>query len=1252
MLRSLFPASITHCVRVTSRVAVAVLSLCAGFASAQGQSARVFFPAALPAGNAVDAGQLPSSERLTVVLTLAQTPAQSAALQQFLADVQDPSSPRYRRWLTPLEFAASYGATADEVAAATGWAEAQGLKVEAVSPANTRISVSGFVPDVQNAFAVSLHEFQLQGKFYAGATASPSLSAEAAGLFAAMDGLSSSPSPSMSANGSAMSFAALGDLVDGNTPSILPLASPLCARDLSTSQLAGYTTLLAQAAAQGITTLATRSCASEGFPSALDGVTAVALPGDLAVPAASLTARPDWQVAPGLPDDGFRHTPDLTATSLAALAATLQTIAGPNSRLGNINRILYQLGPTAGLYVQAEQAAAGTWEAATGLGVIDLEKLLKVFPRGTGSSFVSLGASSYAPTYGTAVTFTSSATSGTGGATPTGTVSYVTSTGTTLGTAALDASGNASFTTTPAQLAGGSYSITAQYSGDATYGAATSSPPAAILVKPANATLTATISSGNTVGGTYTIAVTATSSAGVGQPSGNVTIAISGTTTSYTQALLPAGTNTSSATFTEPASTVGTLTISANCAGDASFTCPNAFTGNVVVAKATPTFSIAYTPNPPVSGQSISLTGTLGANGTAPLPTGTVTFYDNGIGLNAATVDATGMASATGVTPTASTHAITAIYNGDPNYNTVTVNGAATGKLPTTTALAASAYSVTPGQGVTLTATISSAGATGTVDIIAATQGVLAHAVPVVNRVATFTTSTLAAGNYQLSATYSGDANYLGSTGSAPSPLVVASNAAMLTASLTPLSALPGSTAVVTATVTLAGSTTPTGTLTASITGVAGSAMGTLVASSANTATATISLTVPPVGAYTMVVACPAGDTFSCNTVSLPLTSTVTPLISTTTTLVLTPAAPVAGVSTVFTATVTPASAGAAALSGSVTFFNGTTSLGKGTIAAGVATVTATLTGTAPVSLTAVYSGDTLYATSTSMPLIVTPGLTVTGIVLSANPASGVAGSNVSLTAVVNGNLAAGISPTGSVSFYVAGASPRLLGTASLVTSGSGLAAATFFTSAIPAGSQSLYAVYVGDTLFAPATSATIAIGVADYALTFAPATLSLTAGASGTSTLTVATVGGFAGTIALACAPPPDAMVSCTLSQSSLAGAGTSTLTITTTAATTQAARNRPEDQPQLTRVLGGISVAAMICLLTPVGRRRRLPGMLVALLAISLGGVLGCSTQGAHTTVTPGSPQGTYNVTVNTAATVGSSAVHHDYTVQLTIQ
>ena len=90
----------------------------------------------------------------------------------------------------------------------------QGLKVEAVSPAATRINVSGFVPDLQNAFGVSLHAFQVQGKSYVAATASPSLPAATAGMFAAIDGLNQIPGPTMSFSGSATSFPALADLVD------------------------------------------------------------------------------------------------------------------------------------------------------------------------------------------------------------------------------------------------------------------------------------------------------------------------------------------------------------------------------------------------------------------------------------------------------------------------------------------------------------------------------------------------------------------------------------------------------------------------------------------------------------------------------------------------------------------------------------------------------------------------------------------------------------------------------------------------------------------------------------------------------------------------------------------------------------------------------------------------------------------------------------------------------------------------------
>ena len=1157
--------------------AAGVLVLSPGFgASAQTSPTRVALETRTDAafGKAVDAGPLASSQRLTLTLTFASSATQSAALEQYLTELTTSSSPNYRKWLTPVEFATTYGASSTQMSEAKSWAEAHGLTVESVSPSGSRLTISGFTTQIQSTFAVSLHSYKVGTATYFANIAQPSLPAETAALFSAIDGLDNLPATTILSLGSVpTTFATLAELVDSNAKPILALNSGLCPASLSASQLAQYTALFQQAAAQGITTLATRTCAAGSFPSALAEVTAVALAGDAAETARPIVTRPGWQAAPGLPADALRHAPDLTAANAAALAATLGSIAGlmPAGRLGNVNPILYQLAPTPGLYSQS-----GTWEAATGLGLVDLDKLAKAFPRGSGSSFASFAATNYSPTHGQSTTFSSNVTSGTGGATPTGTVSFVTSTGQTLGTVTLVA-GSGSYTSNT--LAGGSYTVDAQYSGDGTYAPATS-PTGQLYVQPEPSQLSAVVSTGNVVGGTYSVAVTDAAASGVGTPTGNITLMLSGTGTNYTQALTPLGTNSATTTFTVPATTVGTLTLSYNCSGDLSFSCYNAKTTTVTVAKATPGISFSFTPNPVTSGVVATLTATLTAVGTAPIPTGTVTFYDGTTVLNAGTL-ANGTTTVQGTVPSTSTHTLSAVYNGDPNYNTVSSNGGTTGAMPTptvslsssntmpaagatvtftagvagpagsatptgsvtfvdsvsgtlgsaalvngvatfgattlpsgpstvvanyggsasfnaassapvtetptsngnegtTTVLSISPNSVTSGQTVTFSAvvtakaTVNNASPTGTVTFQAATQGVIATNVSVVNGVATFTPSTaLPAGSYSVTATYSGDKNYAASTSSSVALTVAAaSGTGTLTASLTPSTAAPGTTANVTATITLpsgtpsgvvlatlgypvggttnysgtivaTGATTgtvtipisvpPAGsytvyvgcptsdafacntvTLTLTSTGVSGGGVltatlspstalpastatvtgaltlptgvpsgtvlatlnyptggttnyaGTLIATTGTTATFSIPVVVPPIGTYSLSIGCPTSDTFTCNTVTLPLTSSATALIATTTTLTISPVAPTAGTAVTFTATVASAMTGAAAISGTVSFYNGTTLIGSAPVTAGVATTIITLSGTGTGVLTAQYSGDTIYAPSVS----------------------------------------------------------------------------------------------------------------------------------------------------------------------------------------------------------------------------------------------------------------------------------------------
>lgn len=1390
---------------------------------------------------AADAGEVPATQKVELVLTLAPTPERAAALDGFLRDVTSAGSANWHKWVTPAEFAGRYGATAEQIETASAWARAQGMSVEGPSSGGSRLRVSGAAFQVEAALAVKLHLYQISGLQYFANVGPASLEPGIAPTFAAISGLDNLPGGA--------GVKALGDAVDANSQGILAMDAPA-------SVGADFAALFRQAAAQGITVV------SRAGAGAFPEVTAVALAGDHAT-TADTDLRPGWQVAAGLPEDGLRYAPDLAAVSVNGLAQALAGIAlSAGGRLGNVNPVLYALAGTPGLFSQPDGAPAGTWEPATGLGTIDLKVLATVFPRGSGSSFTSFAANNYSPTHGQGLSLTSNVTSGTGGAVPTGSVSFVTSTGTTLGTVAL-VNGSATFSTN--KLDGGSYTIGAVYSGDATY-APSSSPTSGLFIKPEASLLSVTVSGGAVVGSPFTVIVTDTAASGIARPSGPITVTLPVNGATYTGTLVPAGVNSATATITIPSTTVGTTTLAVNCAATLSFSCDNPYTTTVTIAKATPTLNISYTPNPPVSGGAITLSATVAGVGTAPVPTGNVRFLDNGTMLNAGAL-LSGSTTTTGTVPTTPTHSITATYDGDANYNSVSTSAGSTssGAIATTTALSASSSTVTAGQNVTFTAVVTpgstgSAGVSGTVQFL--DGAVLLGTSTVTGNVATFSTSALSAtANHSVIAIYGGDTNYTGSTsntvpvgrstvpittstaltassgsvvagqsisftatvtpaatGIAPvsgtvqffdgaTPLgtatlaggsavfstsllssnathsisavytgdtiyggstsqaiplsptktatvaaltatpstattgtaitlstivtptvnnvlptgtvlfttgnvslctttlsagaascsvttlptgtsnvqstylgdanygssvsnvvavnVVASNtsSATLTASISPANAVAGGVATVSAVVAAPVGTVPSGSVTATIVGVPGAVYSVAIASMPNTNqyTVMIPVTVPATaGPYSVVVAC-VGSNFTCTPVTLALVSSASSTTKIGTATVLTGSMATGGVETL-TATVTPASAGSAAPSGTVTFFDGTTLIGSGIVTSGVATATVTLSGTASHSLTAAYTGDTLYAPSTSAAFPVGTGATPATITLRASSSSGLAGTSVTLTAQVSGATAAGVGPTGNVSFFLSPGG-TLLGTARLGGGAGGVATATLTTTTLAAGTQTIYAVYAGDANFGTLTSNIVVIGVSDYNLTFIPQTLTLTRGQAGQVTVILGIVNGFAGSVVFGCTPPANTQITCSFNPTVLMGGGTTTMTISTVAPKSLVAERAGLGVFAMGAsgpgaLLSLLALSALLCVVIPGKRRGRLPTLLMVLLALGMTANLGCSDNGGTTAsggtgnLNPGTPLGTFIVTVNTAGTDGVNTAHHDYAYQVTVQ
>jgi len=1297
-----------------------------------------------------DLGALPVSQPVTgVVLQMQQTPAQQAALAQFLAAVMQSSSTQYHQWLTPSQFADRFEISSAQMATLTAWLGAQGLHVDFAAQSRSFVVVSGTAAQVENAFGVQLERYQLaNGSAGFANTADPVLPAGIAELVANVRGLNSfayapvaavvphasatavvldaTPLAAEGLNGSGVALAlanaseaaaavaiapratvsdasllsadallAAAMSIDGNASPVIRVAGG-CASSLTAGEMAWFESVAMQANAQGVTLVAaTHDCATDAaFPAILSEVTAVgrlsAAPSALPVYA---VARPVWQVAEGLPADAVRQVPDLSvnstadASDAAAFAASMTLVAQKaGARLGNVNGILYELANEPGVFAQTLASApvamtpgvptTASYDLLAGLGVPDIQKLLDIWPLGSTASTTSIVSSNYSPTY--TQSFTVTATVAPTGAT--GSVNFYDNGSTLLGTSTLS-SGTGQISVN--DLAGGTQSITAVYSGDGTYAGSTSGQ-ATVTVLPESTTISAVVSGTPALGVSFPVAVTVTTTSpgtsfGSQDPAGTITVTPQG----VSNASAGTGTLTGSATSGTSTATVnvtigqaGTFTLQTSCSStNQDYTCSSPASTQVTIAAATTTTALTYSPDPPSPGSPITLTATVtpSASGSnIASPTGSVTFYDGTTSLGTGTL-ASGTATLTATLSPGKTHSLTAKYGGDTNFgsSTSTAQNAAGGTIPSTTGLSSGSYAITYGASDTFTATVAANSSvtttlvpTGLVSFYA--NGTLLGTGTLVSGTATYTTTALPVGLESITATYAGDTNFAASSSTVYNGVTVSAATGTLTASIAPSPTPYGSTATITATLTLSGGGTPTGTITATVPGTGGGTyMGTLAGNTGGSATATIVVNAPPPGTYTITVACPTTTTtanYTCTPTTVSLTTTKG---ATATTVSFSPAAPYAGQTTTVSALITNTGGGTGSyvFTGSVTFYDNGAAVGTAAVTGNQASTSITFKANVVHSIVAVYSGDTNWTGSTSSATPITAIASPTTTTLTSNYTTALYGTNLILTANVAGTTGVStIVPTGLVTFYDSyNGVIATLGTGSLIANGPYAALAQLTTTGLQDGAHDIFAIYGGDNNYATSTSTTLIITEQDYSLVFNPATLTLNRGQSGQVAVILGTVGGFNGTITFGCTPPADTETTCSFLPATVAAGGSTTMFIGTTAPNakegTVTARNLG---PMLAPF-----VAAGLLLLLP-GRRRRLRvGLLVLLMAAGLANT-GCTHVyvngsgsgggGGGSGDSSGTPLGSNTFTITTAGTsigsTGTYTVRHTTTYLVTAQ
>jgi hypothetical protein len=472
------------------------------------------------------------------------------------------------------------------------------------------------------------------------------------------------------------------------------------------------------------------------------------------------------------------------------------------------------------------------------------------------------------------------------------------------------------------------------------------------------------------------------------------------------------------------------------------------------LAATTTTLTASQTTS--VYGEPATFTAKVASGSNLPADGEAVVFLSGTTTLGSAELTG-GTASFTTTALPVGTDSVTAVYNGDLSFSASTSKAVSqtVGRATSTTSLKASLASSSFNQAVTFTATVAGqfgGVAAGTVSFYSGATKI--GSATLAGNTATFATTALPVGTSSITAVYGGGSGFTGSTSKVVS--VVVSDAATTT-TLTNLSGsplYPFSPLSLRAVVAGQYGGNPSGT----VTFYSGSKV--LGTASLSSGAAEIVLELP-VASYS-ITAVYGGKYSYAGSTSKAVALLIEKAASSTEVMALTPNPSSFEESVTITATVASLAGGTP--TGTLTFENGSTVLGTATLNKGTATFVTTAHPVGSNSIKAVYGGsaDYLGSTSPAFTQTVNLGPTTTTLASSLNPSA--SGASVTFTATVKSVY--GGSPAGTVEFYNGA---TLLGSATLSAG-----EATFATTKLPVGTDSITAVYTGKYSFSGSTSTAV----------------------------------------------------------------------------------------------------------------------------------------------------------------------------------
>lgn len=98
-----------------------------------------------------------------VLLQLHRSSEQQLALDRYMTELQDKTSPNYHRWLTAPQFGEKFGVASEDLDAITKWLASHGLRVNVVYSSGMLIDFSGTAGQIREAFRTELHNLEVNG---------------------------------------------------------------------------------------------------------------------------------------------------------------------------------------------------------------------------------------------------------------------------------------------------------------------------------------------------------------------------------------------------------------------------------------------------------------------------------------------------------------------------------------------------------------------------------------------------------------------------------------------------------------------------------------------------------------------------------------------------------------------------------------------------------------------------------------------------------------------------------------------------------------------------------------------------------------------------------------------------------------------------------------------------------------------------------------------------------------------------------